>query len=78
MSDLLDSMNKPIQGDSIIDLAIKNERIINGTGSPEFAGDVGIRDGKLIVLVRTLGLHRRIAGTADSRVQEGFLNGLSY
>ena len=31
----------------MLDLAIKNARIIDGTGKPEFAGDVGIRDGKI-------------------------------
>ena len=33
----------------MFDLLIKNGTIINGTGSPSFYGDIGIKDGKIVL-----------------------------
>ena len=32
------------------DLLIRNGRIVDGTGSPWYAGDVGIRDGRIAAI----------------------------
>ena len=37
------------------DLVIRNGRIIDGTGSPWYAGDVGIRDGRIAAIGRLEG-----------------------
>ena len=34
-------------GESSFDVVIRNGRIVNGTGSPWYQGDVGIRQGKI-------------------------------
>ena len=38
--------------DDVYDLLIRNGRIIDGTGSPWYAGDVGIRDGRIAAIGR--------------------------
>ena len=38
--------------DDVYDLVIRNGRIIDGTGSPWYAGDVGIRGGRIAAIGR--------------------------
>jgi N-acyl-D-amino-acid deacylase len=42
----------PAQQQQAYDLLIRNGRIIDGTGSPWYAGDVGIREGKIAAIGR--------------------------
>src|SRR5580700_1476699 len=37
------------------DVVIRNGKIIDGTGSPWFAGDIGIRDGRIAAIGRVSG-----------------------
>ena len=34
----------------MLDIIIKNGRIIDGTGAPAFDGDVGIKDGRIVAI----------------------------
>jgi len=57
------------------DILIRNGRIVDGTGNPSFAADVGIRDGKIAAIGR-LG-ERTAARTIDARglaVAPGFID----
>ncbi len=47
--------------DPPFDLIITNGRIVDGTGSPWYSGDVGIRDGKIVTI-------NHLAGTQSKRV----------
>ncbi|MBA3319480.1 MAG: D-aminoacylase [Gemmatimonadales bacterium] len=66
--------NLPAQSPSF-DLIIRNGRIIDGTGSPWYAGDVGIRAGRIAAIGRLEGL--RAARTVDAGgkvVAPGFID----
>lgn len=57
------------------DLVIRNGRIVDGTGSPWYAGDVGIREGRVAALGRLDGA--RAKRTVDARgkiVAPGFID----
>ena len=56
------------------DLLIKNGRVVNGSGLPSYAADVGIRDGKIAEIGR---LHGTAARTIDADgfvVSPGFID----
>jgi dihydroorotase/N-acyl-D-amino-acid deacylase len=63
----------PAVADTPYDLVIRNGRIVDGTGSPWYAGDVGIRDGR-IAAVGHLGNvpARRTIDAAGKVVAPGF------
>ena len=42
----------PLLAQQVYDLLIRNGRIVDGTGSPWYAGDVGIREGKIAAIGR--------------------------
>ena len=46
-------------GRSMLDLLIKNARIVDGTGSPSFMGDLGVQDGVIRSVSRSNGLTAR-------------------
>jgi len=57
------------------DLVIRNGRIIDGTGSPWYAGDVGIRDGRIAAIGRLQGAKaKRAVDAAGSVVAPGFID----
>jgi N-acyl-D-amino-acid deacylase len=57
------------------DLVIRNGRIIDGTGSPWYVGDVGIRDGRIAAIGRLQGAKaKRLVDAAGSVVAPGFID----
>src|SRR3954451_14395210 len=57
------------------DLVITNGHVIDGTGSPWYSGDVGIRDGKIAAIGNLAGVQR--ARTIDAQgkvVAPGFID----
>ena len=57
------------------DLVILNGRIIDGTGSPWYAGDVGIRDGRIAAIGRLEGAKaKRTVDAAGKVVAPGFID----
>jgi N-acyl-D-amino-acid deacylase len=57
------------------DLVIRNGRIIDGTGSPWYGGDVGIRDGRIAAIGRLQGAKaKRTVDAAGSVVAPGFID----
>src|SRR6266536_1669521 len=65
----------PAQQQQSYDLLIRNGRIIDGTGSPWYAGDVGIREGKIAAIGR-LGdaAAKRTIDAAGKVVAPGFID----
>ena len=61
--------------DDVFDLVIRNGRIIDGTGSPWYAGDVGIRAGRIAAIGR-LGdvAARQTVDAAGMVVAPGFID----
>ncbi len=66
----------PLQAQSqSFDLLIRNGRIIDGTGSPWYAGDVGIRDGRIAALGRLEAAKAKRTVDAGGRVvAPGFID----
>ncbi|HUQ15543.1 MAG TPA: D-aminoacylase [Gemmatimonadales bacterium] len=57
------------------DLVIRNGRIIDGTGSPWYSGDVGIRDGRIAAIGRLDGAKaKRTVDAGGSVVAPGFID----
>src|SRR5215210_4709669 len=57
------------------DLVIRNGRIIDGTGSPWYSGDVGIREGKIAAIGRLAGATaKQTIDAAGKVVAPGFID----
>ena len=57
------------------DLVIRNGRIVDGTGSPWYAADVGIRDGRIAAIGRLEGAQaKRVVDARGSVVAPGFID----
>src|SRR3954471_3709464 len=56
------------------DLLIKNGRVVDGTGSPAFLADVGIRNGKIADIGRLTGAARRTIDAQGQIVAPGFID----
>jgi N-acyl-D-amino-acid deacylase len=57
------------------DLVIRNGRIIDGTGSPWYSGDLGIRDGRIAAIGRLEGAKaKQTVDAAGSVVAPGFID----
>jgi N-acyl-D-amino-acid deacylase len=67
--------SNPLPAQQAYDLLIRNGRIIDGTGSPWYAGDVGIREGKIAAIGR-LGdaAAKRTIDAAGKVVAPGFID----
>jgi len=61
------------------DLIIKNGRIIDGSGNPWYAADVGIRDGRIAAIGRLdSGQSRRVLDARGMIVAPGFIDGHTH
>lgn len=61
--------------DDVFDIVIRNGRIIDGTGSPWYAGDVGIRAGRIAAIGRLDGAAaRQTVDAAGMVVAPGFID----
>ena len=57
------------------DLVIRNGRIVDGTGSPWYAGDLGIRDGRIAAIGRLEGAKaKRVVDARGNVVAPGFID----
>src|SRR5271168_4182484 len=65
----------PAQSQNAFDLVITNGHIIDGTGSPWYSGDVGIRDGKVAAIGNlTAAPRKRTIDAAGKVVAPGFID----
>ncbi len=65
----------PAQSTTAFDLVITNGHIIDGTGSPWYSGDVGIRDGKIAAIGNlTTAPRKRTIDAAGKVVAPGFID----
>jgi len=65
----------PAQSPAAFDLVITNGHIIDGTGSPWYSGDVGIRDGKVAAIGNlTAAPRKRTIDAAGKVVAPGFID----
>jgi len=59
----------------MLDILIRNGRIVDGSGLPAFVGDVGIADGRIVRVGRQLGGEARLTRDAAGRVvAPGFID----
>ena len=68
-------MDVVAQAPSAFDIVITNGRIIDGTGSPWYSGDVGIREGKIAAIGNLSGVPRKKTIDAGGKVvAPGFID----
>lgn len=60
--------------EEVYDVLIRNGRIIDGTGSPWYAGDVGIRGGRIVAIGTLDGAARQTVDAAGMVVAPGFID----
>ncbi len=62
----------------MLDLVIKNGRIVDGTGSPWFIGDVGIKNGQITHVGRVELESQEIIDAKRQVISPGFIDGHSH
>lgn len=60
--------------EDVYDVLIRNGRIIDGTGSPWYAGDVGIRGGRIVAIGTLSGAARQTVDASGMVVAPGFID----
>ncbi|HET6579202.1 MAG TPA: D-aminoacylase, partial [Gemmatimonadales bacterium] len=60
--------------EEVYDVLIRNGRIIDGTGSPWYAGDVGIRGGRIVAIGTLDGAARQTVDASGMVVAPGFID----
>src|ERR1700735_3699679 len=69
------AIRSPAQANISFDLVITNGHIIDGTGSPWYSGDLGIRDGKIAAIGSlALASRKRTIDAAGKVVAPGFID----
>src|ERR1700728_43526 len=72
---LIASNSSPAQSRGAFDLVITNGRIIDGTGSPWYSGDIGIREGRVAAIGNlTTAPRKRTIDAAGKVVAPGFID----
>ncbi|WP_010271531.1 N-acyl-D-amino-acid deacylase family protein [Paenibacillus senegalensis] len=59
----------------MLDLVIRNGRIVDGTGNPWFFGDIGIKDGQIVNVGRIEGESVQSLDAAGQVISPGFIDG---
>lgn len=59
----------------MLDLVLKNGRVVDGTGNPWFPGDVGIKDGTISDIGRVKQEGRRTIDVGGQMISPGFIDG---
>lgn len=62
----------------MLDLILRNGRIVDGTGNPWFAGDVGIRDGRIAAVGRLDQEAREVVDVRRQVIAPGFIDGHTH
>ena len=60
------------------DLLLRNGRIVDGSGMPEFAGDVAVADGKIVEVGKLGGSARRTLDVQGQVIAPGFIDNHSH
>ncbi len=59
----------------MLDLILRNGRIVDGTGNPWFSGDVGIKDGLVVSVGRPRGKSKETIDVGGRTISPGFIDG---
>lgn len=62
----------------MLDLVIKNGRVVDGTGNPWFYGDVGVKDGKITHVGNVTVESKKVIDAKKNIVSPGFIDGHSH
>jgi len=59
----------------VLDLILKNGRVVDGTGSPWFSGEVGIKDGLIASVGRSRAKSLETMDVDGLTISPGFIDG---
>jgi N-acyl-D-amino-acid deacylase len=59
----------------VLDLILKNGRVVDGTGNPWFFGDVGIKDGTMVSVGKSRGKSLETIDVGGRTISPGFIDG---
>jgi N-acyl-D-amino-acid deacylase len=62
----------------VLDLTVRNGRIVDGTGNPWFYGDVGIKDGHIVEVGRVRGRSQETFDAGGRVISPGFIDGHTH
>ena len=62
----------------MFDLIIRGGKIIDGTGSPFYYGDIGIEDGKIVKIGKNLSGAKKVIDAEGLVVTPGFIDSSSH
>lgn len=65
-------------GDHLLDLVFKNARVFDGTGSPWFRADVGIKDGYIVRVGNVTEGAKTVVDAAEKCLSPGFIDAHSH
>ena len=59
----------------MLDLILKNGRVVDGTGNPWFFGDLGIKDGVVVSVGKSRGKSLETIDVGGRTISPGFVDG---